>query len=520
VSLWVSVCALEDIVPNTGVCALIGERQIALFRLDDDRVFALDNQDPFSKANVLSRGIVGDLKGELVVASPVYKQHFSLATGGCLEESEVKVEVHPARVEGGQVWVRTRQARKRAQERLVVVGNGMAAQRALEELLRLEPAAYDITVFGAEPGGGYNRILLSALLAGEKSEQDIVTHTAQWYAEQGIKLHSGDPAVRIDRVRREVRSASGRSLPYDRLLLATGSNPFLPPIPGSDLEGVLAFRDRGDVEKMLQAARLHRRAVVIGGGLLGVEAAYGLRRRGMDVTLIHLMDRLMERQLDASAAWLLRKHLEAQGISLRLSAPTEAILGQRTGRVRAVRLKDGEEIPAQLVVMAAGIQPNTQLARAAGLPCERGILVNDTLQTFDPRIYAIGECVQHRKTTYGLVAPLYEQARVCANHLAGQGIAIYRGSVIATHLKVSGVEVFSAGDLAGGEGAREVVYRDEKRALYKRLVLREHRLQGVVLYGDSSDAGWYLGLMQSGLSLERYGERLVFGKRYAEIQAA
>lgn len=521
-SLWVPVCELEDIVPNTGVCALVGERQVAVFRLDDDSVFALDNFDPFSKANVLSRGIVGDLQGEQVVASPVYKQHFSLATGVCLEESEVKVDAHNVRVQGGRVWVEARRGRlrARAKERLVVIGNGMAAVRALEELLKLAPEAYDITVFGAEPGGSYNRILLCSVLAGEKAAEDIVTHSAQWYAERGIELAAGDPVVRIDRVHREVATASGRAAPYDRLLIATGSKPFLPPIPGTDLEGVLAFRDQADVATMLEAARSHRRAVVIGGGLLGLEAAYGLRKRGMEVTLVHLVDRLMERQLDAPAAALLKKHIEAQGIAVRLDASTQAILGQRTGGARAVQLKCGEEIPAQLVLVTVGIVPSTQLACSAGLPCERGILVNDTLQTFDPRIYAVGECVQHRATTYGLVAPLYDQARVCADHLAGHGVASYRGSVVSTHLKVTGVEVFSAGDFAGGAQARELIYRDEKRSIYKRLVLRDGRLQGAVLYGDSRDAAWYLELMQSGANVARYGERLVFGKRFADIQAA
>ena len=530
---WEEVCRLEDIVPNTGVCALVGAGQVAVFRLDDDSLYALDNRDPFSGANVLSRGIVGDLKGELVVASPVYKQHFSLATGQCLEDPEVRVATHAVRLEGDVVRVAAPEAAAvtplrpptpAAKPRLVIAGNGMAGVRALEELLKLAPDRYEIIVFGAEPHGNYNRILLSPVLAGEKTLADIMTHTPQWYAERGTTLHAGDPVVRIDRARCEVVSRSGRVVPYDRLLLATGSKPFRIPLPGADLPGVTVFREIADVEAMLEASRRSGRAVVIGGGLLGLEAAYGLKRRGMDVTVVHLVDRLMDRQLDAAAAALLRAHLEASGIRVLLKAQSQAILGaerERDGRPRArgLLLKDGRELPADLIVMAAGVVPNCELAKSAGLSCERGILVDDTLQTYDPRIYAVGECVQHRKTTYGLVAPLWEQARVCANHLAGHGIGSYRGSVLATRLKVTGIELFSAGDFAGGEGTREVVYDDAKRGIYKRLVLREDRLVGAVLYGDAADGGWYLDLIRSGSLVSAYGERLVFGQRYA-AQAA
>jgi len=402
--------------------------------------------------------------------------------------------------------------------RLVVVGNGMASVRALEELLRLAPERYDITVFGAEPHGNYNRILLSPLLAGDKALVDIVTHPHEWYAQRGITLHAGDPVIGIDRARRRVMARSGCSAPYDRLLLAPGSKPFVLPVPGKDLPGVVSFRDVDDVETMLAASRRHRRAVVIGGGLLGLECAFGLRRRGMDVTVIHLMDRLMERQLDAAAAGLLQQHLEAGGLRVLLTAQTQSIEGGE--RVAAVRLKDGRDIPADLVVMAAGIVPNLDLAKAAGLACERGVLVNDTLQTFDPRIYAVGECVQHRKTVYGLVAPLYEQAAVCANHLAGDGITRYGGSVVSTRLKVTGVELFSAGNFLGGEGTRDLVYTDRRRGVYKRLVLRNGRLEGAILYGDAADGGWYFDLIQRRADVTRYRDRLVFGRRYAEALAA
>jgi nitrite reductase (NADH) large subunit len=416
----------------------------------------------------------------------------------------------------------------RVKARLVVVGNGMASVRVLEELQQLAPDHYDITVFGAEPHGNYNRILLSPLLAGDQTLPDIVTHPHEWYSARGITLHAGDPVVAIDRRLRTVTARSGRIAPYDRLLLAPGSKPFVLPVPGKDLPGVRSFRDIADVEAMLEASRQHRQAVVIGGGLLGLECAYGLRRRGMDVTVVHLMDRLMERQLDAAAAALLQQHLERQGVRVVLSAQTEALIpgpgpggpGGGSDRVTAVRLKDGRELAADLVVMAAGIVPNLDLAKAAGLACERGVLVNDTLQTFDPRIYSVGECVQHRKAIYGLVAPLYEQARVCANHLAGHGTTRYGGSVISTRLKVTGVELFSAGNLVGGEGTRDLTYRDGRRGIYKRLVLRGRRLEGAILYGDAADAGWYFDLIRTCADVTRYRDRLLFGQRHCAAAAA
>ena len=311
---------------------------------------------------------------------------------------------------------------------------------------------------------------------------------------------------------------SGRITRYDRLLVATGSRPFILPVPGNRLPGVIAFRDIADVDTMLAAARQHKRAVVIGGGLLGLEAANGLSRQGMDVTVVHLMDRLMERQLDAPAAELLRRNLESRGLRFLLKTQTAEIAGRE--RVEAVRFKDGSEIPADLVVMAAGIQPNIELAKVAGLSCERGLLVNDTLQTFDPRIYAVGECVQHRKLTYGLVAPVWEQARVCATHLARQGHRSYRGSVLSTQLKVTGIDLYSAGDFLGGSGTEDLVYKDLRRGVYKRLVLRGNRIEGAVLYGDTQDGPWYFELMQRKADVGGYRNRLVFGRRFVEAAAA
>ena len=305
---WRAVCEPDDILPDTGVCADLDGKQVAVFRVDDV-IYALDNRDPASGANVLSRGIVGDLGGEIVVASPIYKHHFSLVTGRCLEEPNYSVDTYPARIIAGKVWIRAQpqpRARSGAKRRLVVIGNGMAGMRTVEELLKLAPTMYDIEIFGAEPHGNYNRILLSPLLSGEKQAADIMLHPLDWYREQGVTLHSGDPAVAVDRVRRRVTSQKGVEVSYDRLLLATGSNPVVLPVPGRDLSGVVTFRDLEDVNTMLQAARQHSRAVVIGGGLLGLEAANGLRCQGMDVTVVHLQEHLMERQLDRAAAELLK----------------------------------------------------------------------------------------------------------------------------------------------------------------------------------------------------------------------
>lgn len=402
-------------------------------------------------------------------------------------------------------------------QRLVLVGNGMAGMKTLETLRGLAPERYDITVFGAEPHGNYNRIQLSPVLAGEKSFADIMLHTSRWYAEHDIRVHLGTAVAEIDRDRQRVIAADGTVAAYDRLLLATGSNPVVLPVPGHGLPGVVTYRDIHDVRTMLAAARRRQRAVVIGGGLLGLEAAYGLRQQGMSVTVVHLLDTLMERQLDRTAAALLQRSLEARGLRFRLGAQTAAILGR--DRVSAVRFADGNEEPADLVVMAAGIRPNTGLAQAAGLHCERGVVVSDGLRSSDPHIYAVGECAQHRGQCYGLVAPLYEQAAVCAAQLAGRADAAYAGSLVSTRLKVTGIDVFSAGDFHGKEGCEELIYQDPDAGVYKKLVLEAGRIRGAVLLGDAADAGWYLRLMQEAIDIGAARERLIFGRAAVEAGA-
>jgi NAD(P)H-dependent nitrite reductase small subunit len=508
---WRFVCELNEILPNTGVCALIDGRQVAVFRFED-AVFALDNRDPASGTNVLSRGIVGDVRGELVVASPLYKHHYNLATGRCLEDPDLPVAVHAARVSEGRVWVNTQTRRpvlRKGRRRLVVIGNGMAGMRTVEELLKLAPDTYDIAVFGAEPHGNYNRILLSPVLSGEKRVEEIMLHPREWYAEHGVTLHAGDEAIEVDRRKRTVRSRGGVQLEYDRLLFATGSKPIVLPVPGNDLPGVVTFRDLADVDSMLQFATRDRKAAVIGGGLLGLEAANGLRRRGMDVTVVHRFDSLMERQLDPAAAALLRASLESRGIQFRVSTQTVAVKG--VGRVTGLLFEDGSGLSADLVVMAAGVRPNIELASRCGLRCDRGVLVDDTMQTYDPGVYAVGECVQHRNLTFGLVAPLWDQARVCAAHLAELGTTRYRATLPATHLKVSGVELYSAGDFLGGDPSEAIVLRDPKRGVYKRLVIRDNKLRGAVLFGDASDASWYFDMISGGRDIGPMRDTLLFG---------
>ena len=395
---------------------------------------------------------------------------------------------------------------------LVVIGNGMAGCRAVEEVLARDPGKFRITIFGAEPRVNYNRIMLSPVLAGEKSFDDIIINDEAWYADNGIDLIAGDPVVTIDRASRLVTARSGKTVQYDKLLLATGSDPFIIPVPGKDLPGVVTFRDLDDVDKMLSAAKGGGDAVVIGGGLLGLEAAHGLSLQGMKVTVIHLMPTLMERQLDEAAGWLLKTELERRGQTILTGADTAEIYG--SGKVEGVRLKDGREIPASLIVMAVGIRPSTALARDAGLAVGRGIQVDDHMVTSDADIVAVGECVEHDGNVYGLVAPLWEMCRSLADGLLGAQNP-YRGSVTSTKLKVSGIDVFSAGDFSGGEGCEDIVLRDATRGVYKRVIVKEDRVIGAVLYGDTGDGNWYFDLLKKGEDIGEIRDALIFGQAFA-----
>lgn len=397
-------------------------------------------------------------------------------------------------------------------ERLLVIGNGMAPGRMLERLFEVAPGKYDVTIFNAEPRVNYDRIMLSPVLSGEKTYEQIVIHGDGWYIKNGITLHKGTRVTGIDRVAKTITTDNGLIEGYDKLVIATGSVPFIIPVPGNNLPGVLTYRDLDDVDAMILAAKSRGRAVVIGGGLLGLEAAAGLAEQGMDVTVVHLMPTLMERQLDPNAGYLLKRAIEQRGITVLTGANTKAITGN--GKVEAVELDNGAVIPADLVVMAVGIKPNGLLAKEAGLTVNRGIVVDDQMRTSDQDIFAVGECVEHRGMTYGLVAPLYEMAGVLAKTLAGEPAA-YQGSVTATKLKVTGIDLFSAGDFAEAKDREEIVLRDASRGVYKRLVLKDSRIIGTVLYGDTGDGSWFFQLLREGKDISEMRETLIFGQGYA-----
>ncbi|HMK81392.1 MAG TPA: FAD-dependent oxidoreductase [Xanthobacteraceae bacterium] len=402
-------------------------------------------------------------------------------------------------------------------EPLVVIGNGMAAARLADELSTRALGRYAVAIVGEEPRLAYNRVLLSSVLAGEVASCDIELKPTQWWLDRGITLRYGCRATAIDTARRTVALADGQSLSFSKLVLATGSQPIRPAIPGMTLPGVITFREIGDIWTMWHRAGTDDRVVVIGGGLLGLEAAYGLAKAGARVTVLHLMDRLMERQLDPHAARMLQRALERKGIEVLLNADTAEIVGH--DRVEAVALKDGRTIDTDAVVVAIGIRPNAELARAAGIAIKRGILVDDALETNVAGIFAIGECAEHRDICYGLVEPAYEQARVLADHLIGRS-ARYGGSVLATNLKVSGVNVFSAGNFLGGDGTEEIVLSDPGLGIYKKLVIAEDELVGAVLFGDTADGLWYLDLIRSRQSIAPMRDELAFGRALAQRAAA
>jgi nitrite reductase (NADH) large subunit len=397
-------------------------------------------------------------------------------------------------------------------EPLVIVGNGMAAARLVDELVKNALGRYAIAVIGDEPRLAYNRVLLSSVLAGETASHDIELKPAAWWRDRGVTLKYGCVATEIDVGRRELKIAGDESIEFSRLVLATGSTPLRLNMPGSDLLGVHTFRDTRDVDLLLALAARKRPVVVIGGGLLGLEAAYGLAKAGTPVTLLHLMDRLMERQLDAPAAGLLRSLVERKGIEVVLNASTTRVHG--TTRVEGVELADGRRIEADAVIFAAGIRPNVGLAKEAGIAVGRGVVVDDHLQTSAPDIFALGECAEHRGICYGLVEPAYEQARVLAQHLAGKAAA-YQGSVVATNLKVSGVSVFSAGDFVGTEGSEAILLSDVRRGTYKKLVVADGRLTGAVLIGETTDALWYLDLIRTRKPIASIRAEMMFGRSLA-----
>ena len=409
-------------------------------------------------------------------------------------------------------------------QKLVIVGNGMAPGRALDLLFETAPEAYEVTIFNAEPRVNYDRIMLSPVLSGEKSFEEIVIHGDGWYIKHGVTLYKGAKVTGIDRAAKSVTaefspSATGLAprepaitVPYDRLIIATGSNAIIIPVPGHKLPGVLTYRDLDDVQAMLLAAKSRGNAVVIGGGLLGLEAAAGLKEQGMDVTVVHLMPTLMERQLDPAAGHLLQRAIEARGIRVVTKANTKAIHGSK--KVEAVELDNGNMLPADIVVMAVGIRPNIDIAKNAGLTVNRGIVANATMHTSDPDIFALGECVEADGQVFGLVAPLYDMARVVAAQLAGDTAASFKAAATATKLKVTGIQLYSAGDFAEAKDREEIVLRDAARGLYRRVVLKDNRIIGVVMYGDTADGAWFFDHLKRQTDVADMRETLIFGQSY------
>jgi nitrite reductase (NADH) large subunit len=397
-------------------------------------------------------------------------------------------------------------------QELVIVGNGMAPGRMLEDLFEIAPDMYNITIFNAEPRVNYNRLMLSPVLSGEKTYEDIITHDDTWYAEHNVTLHKETRITEINRAEKTITADNGSSVKFDKLVVATGSSPIVIPVPGHDLSGVMSYRDLDDVETMIEVAKSGGTAVVIGGGLLGLEAAAGLKAQGMDVVVLHLMPTLMERQLDAPAGYLLEKAFTDLGIRVITEANTKTIL-EDNGKVAGVALEDGTILDCELVVMAVGIRPNVGIAKFADLETNRGIVVDDTMRTSDSDIYALGECVEHRGQCYGLVAPLYDMAGVIAKNLVGDE-TVYEGSVTATKLKVTGIDLYSAGDFAEGPGREEIVLRDATTGIYKRLILEGNRVVGVVLYGDTADGPWFFDLLKKATDISEMRDTLIFGQMY------
>ena len=396
-------------------------------------------------------------------------------------------------------------------QKLIVIGAGMASGRALEQLFAANPDAYDVTLFNAEPRGNYDRIMLSPVLAGDKTYEEIVIHDSAWYEDNTVTCRFGEKIVSIDRAAKTVTAENGDVLAYDKLLFGTGSNPFIIPLPGHDLDGVIAYRDLEDTEAMM-AKRAGDKVVVIGGGLLGLEAAAGMAARGVDVTVVHIMGHLMERQLDEAAGYLLKKSLEDKGITVLCSANSKEIKGV-DGKVSALMLDDGTELPCDLLVMAVGIRPNIALGAESGLATGRGIHVDDQMITSDENILAVGECVEHDGMVFGLVAPLYDQAKVVAKTLLGEE-AKYEQKTLSTKLKVTGCDLFSAGDFAEAEGREDILFRDPARGVYKRLVIEDNKIIGAVMYGDTADGSWFFGMIKDGTDISEMRDTLIFGPAY------
>lgn len=527
---WVEVCDLAAITPNTGVCAWIEGEQIAIFRVgQEQRVYALSNQDPFSRAYVMSRGILGDLQNERVVASPMYKQHFSLATGRCLEDPQYRLQVFPSKVQQGKVWLSPQPQKTYISTvqapikklKLVLLGHSLLGLRCLEDLLELAAERYDITLLSNEPYANDDWMQMLEQLSATPSTTQVtavdhmhaltplLTDQVNW-----IK----DTAVKIDRQAKHVLTQSGQAVDYDRLILATGTQPECPAIHGLDLQGVLSLSNLADVQHMFAAVQEQQHACVVGSGALAVAAADALAQRGLQVALICSQQDLIEQHLDACSRFLLQQRLEQHNIKVHRAVQLQSLYGEQ-GQLKQLHLENGLRLDTEMLVFASDAVPNITLAKQAGLQCQRGVLVNDTMQSFDPCIYALGECVEHRGQSTIALEPLWGQALTCASHLAERGSLSYQAPQRMLRLNLLGCALCSVGDIAVHKDNEDIVLNDEKRQIYKRIVIQQDRVIGAVLLGDLDDADWYAELIANKTVIRDIRHKLLFGRDFALRQA-
>lgn len=527
---WVEVCDLAAITPNTGVCACIEGEQIAIFRVgQEQRVYALSNLDPFSQAYVMSRGILGDLQNERVVASPMYKQHFSLATGRCLEDPQYRLQVFPSKVQQGKVWLSPQPQKTYISSahvpskklKLVLLGHSLLGLRCLEDLRQLAAERYDITLLSNEPCANDDWMQMLEQLSctpstvqGAAVEQMHTLTAALADHVHWIK----DAAVKIDRQAKQVLTQSGQLVDYDRLILATGTQLEYPAIAGLDLQGVLGLNHLTDVQRMFADVREHQRACVVGSGALAIAAADALGQRGLQVDLICSQPDLIEQHLDVCSRFLLQQRLEQHNIKVHRAVQLQSLQGEQ-GQLKQLYLDNGLQLATEMLVFASDAVPNIALAKQAGLQCQRGVWVNDTMQSFDPCIYALGECIEHRGQSTIALEPLWGQALTCASHLAERGSLSYQAPMRMLRLDLLGCAVFSVGDIAVHEDNEDIILNDEKRQIYKRIVIQQDRMIGAVLLGDLDDADWYAELIANKTVIRDIRHKLLFGRDFALRQA-
>jgi nitrite reductase (NADH) large subunit len=401
---------------------------------------------------------------------------------------------------------------KNEKQRLVIIGNGMIAGRLLEELHYFSPDQYKISVFDGEGFSNYNRIMLPEIISEKMTTKDLVVHDESWHAQRNIEFQKGVQVVEIDRDKKLVRTDRGHACEYDKLVLAVGSIPNGFSCPGNHLKGISTFRTLTDAVAITSLAKTCANATVLGGGLLGLEAGAVLCERGITTNIVHCDQILMNRQLNVSAATFLQRKLESKGLRISTATDVTEIIG--SDRVQAVRLRSGDLIPCELLLLAIGIRPNTALARAAGLRTDHGIVIDRQMRTSDPDIYAIGECAELDGNSYGLLSPLHGMAKIAARHLAGDHLAEYGKATIFSRLKISGIDLFVAGNSVGRDSQRKLVFENKANGIYKQIAIKNDRIDGFILMGDIEDGPWFFKQMEEEVDVSADIENLIFGKGY------